>query len=60
MSATARGAAANVHGWLLVLPAAALLVLFTHYPTVATFLRSFFPRPRARAPPSLAWITTGR
>ncbi|MBK8742926.1 MAG: sugar ABC transporter permease [Betaproteobacteria bacterium] len=34
--------AANVHGWLLVLPAAALLVLFTHYPTVATFLRSFF------------------
>jgi sn-glycerol 3-phosphate transport system permease protein len=33
---------ASVHGWLLLLPAATLLVLFTHYPTVATFWRSFF------------------
>ena len=37
---------ANVHGWLLLLPAAALLVLFTHYPTVATFFHSFFSTPK--------------
>ena len=36
----------NVHGWLLLLPAAALLVLFTHYPAVATLLHSFFSTPK--------------
>ena len=35
-----------MHGWLLLLPAAALLALFTHYPVVATFFHSFFSTPR--------------
>jgi sn-glycerol 3-phosphate transport system permease protein len=32
----------NVHGWLLLTPAAILLVGFTHYPAVATLFDSFF------------------
>ena len=31
-----------VYGWLLLLPAMSLLVLFTHYPAVATLWHSFF------------------
>lgn len=31
-----------IYGWLLLLPAASLLVLFTHYPTVTTVAQSFF------------------
>jgi sn-glycerol 3-phosphate transport system permease protein len=31
-----------VNGWLLILPAAALLVAFTHYPIVATIRHSLF------------------
>ncbi len=43
-------AATWIHGWLLLLPAAALLALFTHYPAVATLWHSFFSTPRgARA-----------
>jgi sn-glycerol 3-phosphate transport system permease protein len=39
-----------VYGWLLLLPAMALLALFTHYPAVATAWHSFFATPRgARA-----------
>ena len=37
---------ANVHGWLLLLPAAVLLVLFTHFPAVATLWHSFFSTPK--------------
>lgn len=37
---------ANVHGWLLVLPAAALLALFTHYPALATLWASFHSTPK--------------
>jgi sn-glycerol 3-phosphate transport system permease protein len=37
---------ANIHGWLLLLPAALLLALFTHYPTVATIWHSFFSTPK--------------
>ena len=33
---------ATIHGWLLVLPAVALLALFTHYPAVSTLWHSFF------------------
>jgi len=40
-------AAAWTYGWLLVLPAASLLALFTHYPAVATLWHSFFSTPRA-------------
>src|ERR671935_244689 len=32
----------HVAGWLLLLPAATLLVAFTHYPAAATLLESFF------------------
>jgi sn-glycerol 3-phosphate transport system permease protein len=38
--------APHIHGWLLLLPAAVLLVLFTHYPTVATVWQSFFSTPK--------------
>jgi len=33
---------AQVYGWLLLTPAAILLIAFTHYPTVATLAKSFF------------------
>ncbi|MDH3411672.1 MAG: sugar ABC transporter permease [Gammaproteobacteria bacterium] len=33
---------ANVYGWLLLSPAAILLIAFTHYPTLATLAKSFF------------------
>jgi sn-glycerol 3-phosphate transport system permease protein len=36
----------SVHGWLLLLPAASLLILFTHYPAVATLFHSFFSTPK--------------
>jgi sn-glycerol 3-phosphate transport system permease protein len=35
-----------LHGWLLLLPAAALLALFTHYPAVATLWHSFLSTPK--------------
>jgi sn-glycerol 3-phosphate transport system permease protein len=43
-------ATATVHGWLLLLPAMALLALFTHWPAVATFIDSFYSTPRPRRP----------
>ncbi|MBR9843885.1 MAG: sugar ABC transporter permease [Rhodobacteraceae bacterium] len=39
-----------IHGWLLVLPAMALLALFTHLPAVTTVWNSFFSTPRGRRP----------
>ncbi len=41
---------ANIHGWLLLLPAAALLALFTHYPTAATVWQSFRSTPKGSRP----------
>lgn len=38
----------HVHGWLLLLPAAVLLVAFTHYPAVQTLIDSFYSTPRGR------------
>lgn len=32
----------HIYGWLLVLPAFSLLVLFTHYPAIATLVDSFY------------------
>ena len=40
----------QVYGWLLLLPAAVLLMAFTHYPTVATLGRSFFTSGTAARP----------
>ena len=36
----------QVTGWLLLLPAAVLLAMFTHYPTVATLIGSLFSTPK--------------
>ncbi len=41
---------AHVHGWLLLMPAAILLVAFTHYPTAATLGHSFFSESTAVRP----------
>jgi sn-glycerol 3-phosphate transport system permease protein len=41
---------AVIHGWLLLLPAMALLALFTHWPAVATFIDSFYSTARPRRP----------
>ena len=45
-----------LYGWLLLLPAAALLALFTHYPAVATAWHSFFSTPRGTRPPAYVGI----
>jgi sn-glycerol 3-phosphate transport system permease protein len=37
-----------VTGWLLLLPAMALLALFTQWPAIATFIDSFWSTPRGR------------
>jgi sn-glycerol 3-phosphate transport system permease protein len=37
---------AAIHAWLLLLPALVLLVSFTHWPAVATFIDSFFSTPK--------------
>jgi sn-glycerol 3-phosphate transport system permease protein len=39
-----------VYGWLLLLPAAVLLALFTHYPAVATLWHSFHSTPKGGRP----------
>ncbi len=39
-----------VYGWLLLLPAMALLALFTHYPAIATPWKGLFRRPVAAVP----------
>lgn len=39
-----------VQGWLLVLPACALLAAFTHVPAVATVVESLFSTPRGNRP----------
>jgi sn-glycerol 3-phosphate transport system permease protein len=39
-----------VHAWLLVLPAAALLALFTHWPVLGTLWDSFHATPRGSKP----------
>ena len=41
---------AAIHGWLLLLPAMAILALFTHWPAFATLIDSFFSTPRPRRP----------
>ena len=41
---------ANVHGWLLLLPAAVLLAAFTHVPAIATFWHSLHTTPKGNRP----------
>ena len=40
----------SVHAWLLLLPALVLLVTFTHWPAVATFIDSLFSTPKGARP----------
>lgn len=40
----------HVYGWLLLTPAAILLIAFTHYPTVQTILNSLFSKGSAIRP----------
>ena len=40
----------HVYGWLLLTPAAILLVAFTHYPTAATLVQSVFSAGTALRP----------
>src|SRR6266496_3574400 len=50
----ARVLSPHVQGWLLLLPAAILLVTFTHYPTAATLYHSFFSTAKPSRPS--AWV----
>ncbi len=43
-----RRGAYNFYGWLLLLPAMALLAVFTHWPALATFVDSFWSTPKLR------------
>ncbi len=43
-----------LYGWLLLLPAAVLLALFTHYPVVATLWHSFLSTPKGSRP--AVWV----
>jgi sn-glycerol 3-phosphate transport system permease protein len=45
-----RRAIDGIHGWLLLLPAMALLALFTHWPAFATFVDSFWSTAKLRRP----------
>src|SRR5205085_7874858 len=40
----------GIQGWLPLLPAMALLALFTHWPAAATLIDSFWSTPRPRRP----------
>jgi sn-glycerol 3-phosphate transport system permease protein len=42
--------APHINGWLLLLPAAIMLAVFTHYPAVATIIDSFFSTPKGARP----------
>ena len=44
----------HIHGWLLLLPAAALLAAFTHYPAAATLWHSFLSTPKGARP--AVWV----
>ena len=51
---------AQVHGWLLLLPAAVLLAAFTHYPAGATLWHSFFSTPKPNRPAAFAGLDNYR
>jgi sn-glycerol 3-phosphate transport system permease protein len=48
--ASPRQWATHINGWLLLLPAAIMLAVFTHYPAVATIIDSFFSTPKGARP----------
>jgi sn-glycerol 3-phosphate transport system permease protein len=53
-------ASAWLHGWLLLLPAAALLALFTHWPVAATIWASFHATPKGSRPAQWAGLENYR
>jgi sn-glycerol 3-phosphate transport system permease protein len=50
----------QIHAWLLLLPALALLALFTHWPAAATLAESFFSTPRGRRPKTFVGLDNFR
>jgi sn-glycerol 3-phosphate transport system permease protein len=50
----------HVDGWLLLTPAAILLITFTHYPTVATFYASLFSKGTSTRPSKFIGIDNYR
>ena len=53
-NASPRITSPHVIGWLFLMPAAILLIAFTHYPTVATVIDSLFTRGSAIRPSKFA------
>jgi sn-glycerol 3-phosphate transport system permease protein len=49
-----------VYAWLLLLPAAVLLALFTHYPAIANLWHSFHSTPKGARPPSFIGLDNYR
>jgi len=49
-----------LYAWLLLLPAAVLLVLFTHYPAVANLWHSFYSTPKGSRPPAFIGLDNYR
>ena len=49
-----------LYGWLLLLPAAVLLALFTHYPALATFWHSLHATPKGSRPAAWAGLENYR
>ncbi len=45
---------AQVHGWLLLLPAVVLLAAFTHFPAAATLWHSFYSTPKGER--AAVWV----
>lgn len=50
----------QVYAWLLLMPAAVLLIAFTHYPTVATLGQSFFSAGTAARPSAFVGLENYR
>ena len=50
MTSNAGASQRALHAWLLLLPALVLLITFTHWPALATFIDSFYSTPRGARP----------
>lgn len=50
----------QAHAYLMLLPALALLIAFTHYPAVATLFDSFMSTPKGSKPPSFVGLDNYR
>lgn len=50
MTSNAGASQRALHAWLLLLPALVLLVTFTHWPALATFIDSFYSTPKGARP----------